>query len=358
VASAPAGRPSSIEPTAGPVVTDHLVVLLDSYYPEHSLERGIIEEVGGSFVYCNIGLRDEEHVLAQPLLSQAEVVLTDLAPVTARVLRQAASCRLVARYGVGFDNVDVAAATAEGIWVANVPDYATDSVADHAIMLLLTVARQLRFYVRRLEHDGWRQPDDPYLNEPDMFPAMSGRVLGIVGFGRIGRAVGRRAHAMGMHVLAYDPFVSPGEIGKDGAESADFETVLSQSDFVSLHCPLTEQTYHMIARDALAKMRPGVIIVNTARGDVVNLACLADALRTGHVRGAGLDVWDREPLPPGHPLRTHPAVVATPHVAYLSDKSVRALREGVARNAAAVLKGGPPLHLVNDPPSPRPRASG
>ena len=327
---------------------DHLTLLLDSYYKEHSLERGIIEEAGGSLVVCDLGVRDEEHVLAQPLLPQAEVVVVDMVPVTARVLGQASSCRLVVRYGVGYDNIDVPAATSAGIWVANVPDYATDSVADHAIMLLLAVARELHAYTDRIRTDGWRQPDDPF-----MLQAMQGRVLGIVGFGRIGTTVARRALVMGMRVVAYDPFVDPDQIAKAGAESTDFKAVLEQCDFLSLHCPLTDLTYHMISKDALGVMRRGVIVINTARGPVVNLTDLADALDTGQVRGAGLDVWDPEPLPPGHPLRSHPAVIATPHVAYLSDKSVLALRAGVAKNAAAVLRGDPPLYPVNAPTNPR-----
>jgi D-3-phosphoglycerate dehydrogenase len=154
---------------------------------------------------------------------------------------------------------------------------------------------------------------------------------------------------MGMEVLAYDPLVSQAEIEKDGAVSTDLGTVLAQCDFLSLHCPLTELTYHLIAKDALEMMKPGVIIVNTARGDVIDLADLGRALDSGHVRGAGLDVFDQEPLPPDHPLRVHPGVIATPHMAFLSDKSVTTLRSRVAENAAAVLQGNPPLYPVNSP---------
>jgi D-3-phosphoglycerate dehydrogenase len=339
------------------VTTNHLTLLLDSSYPEHDIERQIIEEAGGSLAVCDAAVWDEQHVLGQPLLPQAEVILVELAPVTARVLSQAASCVLVARYGVGVDNVDLTAATAAGIWVANVPDYATDTVADHALLLLLAVARELRPFTERVRGGGWRRAGDSWLPL-----ALQGRVLGIVGYGRIGSAVGRRARAMGMEVLAYDPLVSQAEIEKDGAVSTDLGTVLAQCDFLSLHCPLTELTYHLIAKDALEMMKPGVIIVNTARGDVIDLADLGRALDSGHVRGAGLDVFDQEPLPPDHPLRVHPGVIATPHMAFLSDKSVTTLRSRVAENAAAVLQGNPPLYPVNSPaparvmPPPAPRA--
>lgn len=333
------------------MASDHLALLLDSVYEEHHLERGIIEEAGGSLVVCDPGAQNETDVLSQALLPEAEVILVDLAPITERVLSQASSCRLIVRYGVGFDNVDVAAATSAGIWVANVPDYATDTVADHAILLLLAVARELRAYTERIRADGWRRPDDPF-----MPPALQGRVLGIVGYGRIGSAVGRRAQAMGMQVLAYDPFVPSDQMAKNGVTSTEFETLLRRCDFLSLHCPLTELTYHLISKEQLDIIKPGVIIVNTARGAVINLDDLTLALGTGHVRGAGLDVFDKEPLPPGHPLRAHPGVVATPHVAYLSDKSVIELRSRVAKNAAAVLRGGPPIYPVNAPTNPRGRS--
>lgn len=327
---------------------EHLVLVLDSSYKDHSLERAIIEEAGGSLVLGQAPVWDEEHVLQQPLLERAEVILVELAPVTARVLSRAGSCALVARYGVGVDNVELEAATASGIWVANVPAYATGSVADHTLMMLLALARDLRAVTERIRAGGWRGPDDPYVP-----PAFGGRVLGIIGYGNIGTAVARRARAMGMEVRAYDPFVPAEKMEGEGVVSTEFVPLLEQCDFLSLHCPLTELTHHMINKDALAKMKRGVIVVNTARGEVVDLADLLEALQSGHVAGAGLDVFGTEPLPAGHPLRSHPAVIATPHMAYLSDKSVMELREGVARNAAAVLRGGPPVHPVNAPPSPR-----
>jgi D-3-phosphoglycerate dehydrogenase len=326
----------------------HLALLLDSSYREHDIERGIIEEAGGRLVVGDAPAWDEEHVLGQPLLPEAEIILVELAPVTARVLSRARSCALVVRYGVGVDNVDIEAATGAGIWVANVPDYATDTVADHAILLLLAVARDLPGFSERVRQDGWRGAGDHYVP-----PALHGRVLGIIGYGRIGRATGLRAAAMGLEVRAYDPFVPPGQMAKDGVVGTDLEPLLKGCDFLSLHCPLTELTHHLVSKDALAMMKPGVIIVNTARGDVIDLVALEAALGTGHVRGAGLDVFDREPLPPGHPLRTHPGVIATPHMGFLSDGSVRELRARVAKNAAALLRGGPPVYPVNSPQNPR-----
>ena len=326
----------------------HLALLLDSSYREHDIERGIIEEAGGRLALGDAAVWDEAHVLGQPLLPEAEIVLVELAPVTARVLSRASSCALVVRYGVGVDNVDIEAATAAGIWVANVPDYATDTVADHAIMLLLAVARDLPGFTGRIRQDGWRGAGDHYVP-----PALRGRVLGIVGYGRIGRATSLRARAMGLEVWACDPFVAPDQMAKDGVVSTDLESLFKECDFLSLHCPLTELTHHLVSKDALAMMKPGVIIVNTARGDVIDLVALAAALDAGHVRGAGLDVFDREPLPPGHPLRTHPAVIATPHMGFLSDGSVRELRARVAKNAAALLRGGPPVYPVNSPENPR-----
>jgi D-3-phosphoglycerate dehydrogenase len=327
---------------------EHLVLLLDSSYNDHVLERDIIAEAGGTLVVCDTPVWDEEHVLGQPLLPQAEVILVELAPVTARVLSRASSCARVARYGVGVDNVDLEAATKAGTWVTNVPKYATESAADHAILLLLAVARDLHAIRDRVRAGGWRGASDPYVP-----PALQGRVLGIVGYGNIGSAVGRRGRAMGLQVWAYDPFVTSARMGEEGVVSTDLGPLLQQCDFLSLHCPLTEQTHHLVNKAALDMMKPGVIVINTARGDVINLVDLLAALETGRAGGAGLDVFDQEPLPPGHPLRDHPRVVATPHMAFLSDKSVLDLRSGVARNAAAVLRGDAPISPVNQPTVPR-----
>ena len=322
----------------------HLTLLLDSSYRDHGLERGILEEAGGTLVVCDSPVWDEEHVLDQPLLPEAEVIMVELAPITASVLDRASSCVLVARYGVGVDNVDLEAASAAGIWVANVPTYASDTVADHAMLMLLALARELRSFTNRIAADGWRTANDPFVPV-----ALQGRVLGLVGWGNIGKAVGRRAQAMGLQVWADDPYIPPEEMEGAGVLSSDLLPLLKRCDFLSLHCPLTSETQHIICKETLEVMRDGVIIVNTARGDLIDLDELVRALDAGRVRGAGLDVFDQEPLPPGHALRTHPAVIATPHMAYLSDSSVIALRTGVAQNAAAVLRGGPPVHPVNAP---------
>jgi D-3-phosphoglycerate dehydrogenase len=158
---------------------------------------------------------------------------------------------------------------------------------------------------------------------------------------------------MGLQVWAVDPYVPPDEMVSAGVVSSELLPLLKRADFLSLHCPLTSETRHLICKETLDVMQDGVIIINTARGDLINLVDLTRALEAGRVRSAGLDVFDEEPLPRGHVLRTHPAVIATPHMAYLSDSSVIELRTGVARNAAAVLRGQPPIHPVNAPTSPR-----
>ncbi len=318
----------------------HLALLLDSSLHDHGLERDIIEAAGGTLVVTGVGVwhhQNEQQVLDHPHLAEAAVILVEHAPVTRRVLEKASSCAAVVRYGVGVDNVDIPAATAAGIRVANVPDYATDTVADHAIMLLLAVARDLLGFNEKLRHGGWRGDPEQYTPV-----ALAGRSLGIVGYGRIGRATSRRALAMGLQVYAYDPFVPPEKMSGDGVVARpDLGTLLRECDFLSLHCPLTELTHHLISEEALAMTKPGVIIVNTARGAVIDLVALQAALATGHVAGAGLDVFDPEPLAVDHPLRAHPGVVATPHVAYLSDRSFVQLRTKVAQNAAAVIRGEP-----------------
>lgn len=329
-------------------MTKHIALVVDSPYPDFGIERAIIERAGGTLVTARAEAWDEEHLLDQPLLGMAEVILVGLAPITARVLLRATSCRLVVRYGIGVDNVDVEAATAAGIWVANIPGYATSSVADHTMMLLLSLARGLRLSTKAVRSGAWRSGLGGHTPL-----GLNGRVLGIVGYGHIGSAVGQRALAMGLQAYAYDPFVPTEQIAPTGVVGSDLESLLRHSDFLSLHCPLTEDTHHLICKRTIDLMKPGVIVINTARGGLIDLDDLLEALGSGRVGGAGLDVFDKEPLLAGHALGVHPGVIATPHVAYLSDSSLRELRTSVAENAAAVLGGGPPLTPLNAPENPR-----
>lgn len=247
--------------------------------------------------------------------------------------------RVLARTGIGVDRVDLAEATRRGIVVCNAPDAPTVSTAEHAIALLLAVAKRLKRAERRLQ-DG----AGDYFTAHDGIE-LAGRRLGVVGFGRIGRRVASLARGLGMEVIAFDPLVEVDPREATGA--ATLAELLAASDAVSLHLPLTEETRSLIGARSLAAMPPGALLVNTSRGGLVDHEALLEALESGHLGGAGLDVAEPDPLPPGHPLLQRDDVVVTPHVAAATLEGKRRLNVTAVREALAVLEGGRPKHPVN-----------
>lgn len=250
---------------------------------------------------------------------------------------------LLVRAGIGYDVIDVAAATAAGIWVANVPDYCVDEVADHAMLLLMAAWRRLT----ELEAV-WRTGS--WVNAA-LVPPVSrarGRRLGLVGFGRIGRAVAQRARGFGFEVVAHDPYVPDDVLRAAGVEPVGLDDLFATSDAVSLHCPLTSETRSMVDAERLARARPGLVLVNTSRGGVVDLAALDDALDRGQVGAAGLDVLADEPAPDlERPLFRRPNVVLTPHLAWYSLEARRDLALKAAEEAYRFVSGDRPRNLIN-----------
>jgi D-3-phosphoglycerate dehydrogenase len=255
-------------------------------------------------------------------------------------------CRGVVRYGVGVDNVDVAAATDLGIVVAHVLDFCTEEVANHALLFLLALAKKLLPLDRRLRDGRWGG------FTAAEFPTIYGQTLGIVGLGEIGRSLAGKARALGMEVIAYDPYV------KDGGELllarlVALEDLLRQSDYVSLNLPLTADTFHLIGERELALMKPTSILINTARGGVVDEAALVAALRQRRIAAAGLDVFEVEPLPASSPLLELDNVILTPHTAGISEMSARKVRTEVGKAAADLLAGRWPRYVANRGVKPR-----
>jgi D-3-phosphoglycerate dehydrogenase / 2-oxoglutarate reductase len=249
-------------------------------------------------------------------------------------------CRAIVRYGVGVDNVDLAAARSRGIVVSCVPDYCVDEVATHAIALLLAIHRQLGPYAERARAGRLGIDSDHPI------PRLSTLVLGVVGFGRIGRETAARARALGMRILAYDPFLDDATVAGAGAEPATLDRLLAEADAVSLHVPLDDTTRNLLDAGRLARMKPGAIVVNVGRGGLIDEAALAGALASGRLGGAGLDVTTTEPLPTGHPLYSTPNTIVTPHVAWYSTGAQRDLQLKAAEEAARILKGEPPRSAV------------
>ena len=259
-------------------------------------------------------------------------------PITAQDMARMPKCRIIARYGIGVDTIDLGAATAAGIIVTNNPTYCIEEVAEHTMALLLACARKVAFYDRMVRSGRWEVPPGKPLFR------LVGRTLGLVGFGNIARQVAARAAAFGMKLLFHDPFVTdaPG-----GAKAADLDALLRESDFVSLHPPLTPQTRKMINDQALAKMKSTAFLINCARGPVVDTDALVRALDAKRIAGCALDTVDPEPLPNPHPLRGRENVILLPHAAWYSEQAMAGLQAGAPGEVRRVLSGEWPVNVVN-----------
>jgi D-3-phosphoglycerate dehydrogenase / 2-oxoglutarate reductase len=297
-------------------------------------ERAVLAEAGATLTVAS-GSRGE--VLA--LASTADALLTTYFPLGPDDLQRLTRCRVIARYGIGVDNIDLAAAAAMGITVTNVPDYCIEEVAAHTVALLLAVQRRLPDGHQQVLSGHWGagalRPLRPMLRPSET-------TVGLIGFGRIARRVARVLRAMDMTVLAHDPFI--------GADTGDVETVpltelLTRSDAVSLHCPLTPQTRGLIGADALRLMKPGAVLVNTSRGALVHLGSVTSALRDGRLRAAALDVLEQEPPEPAL-IADVPGLLVTPHVAYYSEASLRESQRKAATQVVKCLTGQPPDYPV------------
>ncbi len=309
-----------------------------------------LAEEGAELAGLDVELRpttshDEDELIGN--VRDADVVLVSAVPITRRVMEHMPRCRAVVRYGVGVDNVDLEAATDHGIVVAHVLDFCTEEVANHSLLLLLACAKRLVPLDRDMREGRWLG------NPPVDLPTIFGQTLGIVGLGNIGRSLAHKGQALGLEVVACDPYVEAASAAECGVRLLPLEGLLRQSDYVSLNCPATAETCDLIGARELALMKPTAFLVNTARGALVNEEALVEALRSGRIAGAGLDVFAEEPLPVDSPLLQFDNVVLTPHTAGFSENSIRLVRAGVGRAAADVLSGRWPRYVAN--PAVRPR---
>lgn len=276
------------------------------------------------------------------LMTDADAVIVGGAPITAEVLESMPNCKVVVRYGVGVDTLDLDAATARGVICAHVPDFCMEEVGNHALMLMLATVKKLVPLDRAVRDGTWRPgPLAPMAH-------LHGQTLGLVACGHIAQALAKRAAALSMRVIGYDPYVP-----KDAARAAGIELVatlddlLAASDIVSVHAPLTPETRHIIGADALAKMKPTAYLINTSRGPTVDEAALIAALQQGQIAGAGLDVFEKEPLAADSPLTGMDNVVLTPHSASYSDYAFRLLSRRVGESVVDVLSGHWPRFVAN-----------
>jgi D-3-phosphoglycerate dehydrogenase / 2-oxoglutarate reductase len=313
------------------------VVLIEHNYASTEVERRIIEAAGGEFIDAERLPLSE----ALELCREAEGILFRRIPVTREMIREFRKCRVIVRYGVGTDNVDTQAATEAKIIVGHVPAYCVDEVSSHAIALMLACARKIVATHKRVEHGAWE------VHREHPLYRVAGKTVGIVGLGTIGRAVVRKLRGWDVELLAADPFIEAERARECGVTLVDFETLCRRSHFVTLHLPLLPETRHLLSAKAFALMQPGAILVNTARGPVVDTGALLAALHGRQIAAAGIDVFEEEPLPVDSPLRRHPRIVVTDHAAWYSEESQQELQRTAAEQVALVCGGGLPGSLAN-----------
>lgn len=280
----------------------------------------------------------------EPLVEDADIVIVFRTPVSAAAIARMKRCRAIIRQGIGFDIVDVEAATRAGIAVTNIPDYCVEEVASHAIALLISSIRNLPGYDHVVRAKGWGM----YFDGGRKAPLMSRMRLGIVGLGKIGRAAARMAKGFGFQLAGYDPYVAADVFEMMGVEKVlQLDDLLATCDAITIHAPLTPETRGMISARELGLMKKGSYLVNTARGKIVDLTALHLALSDGRIAAAGLDVFEDEPFDANHPILELPNVIATPHVAFYSEVSIQRVVDEVMEEAIRVLRGQRPLNLVN-----------
>lgn len=304
------------------------VVITDWGFPSLDPERSVF--AGKGIELLEYQCKSEDDVAR--VVKDADVVMAQWAPVRATAIAAMTRCKGIVRYGIGLDNIDLDEARKKGIPVRNVPDYCVDEVADHTFALALSAQRQIVSVFNRLKEGTWK------ITPPHSLPPLRQSVLGLVGFGRIGRLVAERGRAFGMTVMVSDPVVSEAELRQAGVTPATFDRIVRESDVISLHCPLTETTRHLINEATLRLMKPTAILVNTSRGGLVDLEAVVEGLQSGVIAGAALDVFEQEPLPANHKFLKLPNAIATSHVAWYSSASIQELQRRAALLAVELLQ--------------------
>lgn len=320
------------------------VVITDCDHGSIEEEKEEFGRIGAELMLAQV--KEEEDVIRS--CREADGILNQYALLTRRVLENLPKCKVIARYGVGVDSVDLRAATDLGIIVANVPDYCVDEVADHTVALILAWVRKVAFFDQKVKSSQW----DFRQGKP--IHRMKGKTMGLVGCGRIGLEVAKRISAFCVRVIAFDPYL---EKAPEGIELTDLDTLLKESDFISIHCPLNETTRHLIGEREPKKMEKKPLIINTSRGSIIDEKALIQALVEGHLSGAGLDVLETEPPNSQNPLLKMENVILSPHIGFYSEESISELKRRTAENVSSVLLGKWPWSVVNREVKGKTRAS-
>ncbi|KJV46712.1 4-phosphoerythronate dehydrogenase [Pantoea sp. BL1] len=315
------------------------IVVLEPGYEHYQEEIKVLAAFNPEFIVVPNSASQEERAKA---LLQADALMIREAPLPLEYIALLDKCQAIVRYGVGVDNVDLAAAKEKGIYVANVPDYGSEDVAEHALALLLATTRRLTSRNTQVHAGQWN------IGQAEPMYRLSGKVLGIVGFGRIARCLAAKASGIGFsRMLVSDPLLNDADAMAAGVEKVTLEQLCQQADLISLHVPLSEKTRHLIGTEQLALMKPTTIVVNTSRGGLIDETALYQALIENRLFAAGLDVFEQEPVRQDHPLLTLPNVICTDHTAWFTEESVTELQRKAAQEVLRIFEGNKPLNWVN-----------
>jgi D-3-phosphoglycerate dehydrogenase len=314
------------------------VLIVYAGHKEVSIERDILESAGVEVV-ASI---DPHSPAAEAAYGDCDALMVTIQPVDAALMNRMPNCRIICRIGTGLDAIDIPAATERGIWVTNVPDYSIDEVSSHAMAFVLALARNL-FRHRAMSQTGtWRYQTERPIRR------IAGQTLGILGLGRIGGASARKGQGLGFEVIAHDPYLGPERFEELGVRSVDFDTLMRESDFITVHVPLTDETRRIVDARALSLMKPSAFLVNTARGEVVDIDALVESVRSGQIAGAGIDVLPVEPPPPDHPILHEEGILVTPHIGWASIEAGHDVKVRGAQDVLAVIQGGRPKYRANE----------
>jgi D-3-phosphoglycerate dehydrogenase len=313
------------------------VVITDHRFPNVNQERKILAGIGAELVEGQA--KTEEEIIQ--MAKDAHGILNARSKITPRVIDALQQCRIIVRYGIGVDTIDIPAATRKGIMVSNVPDYCIDEVSDHALVLILCLARKVVFTVRRVAAQEWSITNLRPLRR------LAGQTVGVVGYGRIGRTLARKVKCLGFQPIAYDPLIKGEDIQKDGVQPVSLENLLRESDFISLHAPLIDSTRGMIGKEQFGLMKPTACLVNVSRGPLIDEGALIRALQEKRIAGAGLDVLVEEPPDFSNPLLKMENVIVTSHTAWYSEEAVVELQQKAAQRIADALSGKIPQPIIN-----------
>ena len=314
-----------------------VIAVTDSVFPSLDPAKAALARVDPEIRMAKSAGADDILSVAR----EADAILVTYAKLPGELLRQLERCKVIGRFGLGVDNIDIKTAVELGITVTYVPDYCMAEVSDHAMALILALARKVPFSNALVQGGRWEMPAVAPLRR------LAGQVLGLIGFGHIPRALVPKAKAFGLTVVAHDPYVSPDVLAALGVAGVSFDDLLARSDFISVHAPLTPQTRGLVNAAAFAKMKPGALIVNTARGPLIDETALIAALDSGHLGGAALDVVATEPLAKDSPLLHRDNVILTPHTAFYSVEALNELQTKCASDVARVLSGEKPIYPVS-----------